>query len=306
MGLFSFGNKDAAPARRSRTSAGAERQGEARNARASRASAGSAGGRSGQESLLDPTLPEKQRARRRLVGAIALVLAAVVVLPMVLDSHPKPASGDIAVNIPRASKIPALQEPSAMNTPAPAQAGDTTTAEGSLADNPAPSMANNAESASTPIAAVQTSAVTPANHGAATSPGSPAQNNAGTAKASQPAPSHAASNTPASTQTSTLSNSAAPHAATGTTSAASRFVVSVGSFASDASAHAWLNKLKAAGVPAYLETKRLTDGTQRTLLRAGPFTDRATAEAAVKKVRDAGLSAQSSTPAQNAASGAAQ
>ena len=33
----------------------------------------------------DPVLPEKKRARRRLVGAVALVLAAVVGLPMILD-----------------------------------------------------------------------------------------------------------------------------------------------------------------------------------------------------------------------------
>jgi DedD protein len=72
-----------------------------------------------------------------------------------------------------------------------------------------------------------------------------------------------------------------------------RFVVSVGAFASDTSAHAWLNKLKAAGVPAYLEQKRLPNGSPRILLRAGPFSDRASAEAAVKKVRAAGLSAQS-------------
>ena len=50
--------------------------------------------------LLDPTLPEKQRARRRLVGAIALVVAAVIILPMVLDSHPKPVTDDISIDIP--------------------------------------------------------------------------------------------------------------------------------------------------------------------------------------------------------------
>jgi cell division septation protein DedD len=31
----------------------------------------------------------KRRGRRRLVGAIALVLAAVIVLPMVFDSDPR-------------------------------------------------------------------------------------------------------------------------------------------------------------------------------------------------------------------------
>ena len=39
----------------------------------------------------------KRRGRRRLVGAVALVLAAVIVLPMVFDPEPKRA--DVAVNV---------------------------------------------------------------------------------------------------------------------------------------------------------------------------------------------------------------
>lgn len=39
----------------------------------------------------------KRRGRRRLVGALALVLAAVIVLPMVFDPEPKRA--DVAVNV---------------------------------------------------------------------------------------------------------------------------------------------------------------------------------------------------------------
>jgi DedD protein len=52
----------------------------------------------------DPVLPEKKRARRRLVGAIALVLAAVVGLPMVFDSEPKPVADDITIQIPSKDK----------------------------------------------------------------------------------------------------------------------------------------------------------------------------------------------------------
>ncbi len=49
---------------------------------------------------IDPVLPEKKRARRRLVGAVALVLAAVIGLPMVLDSEPKPLGDDVVIQIP--------------------------------------------------------------------------------------------------------------------------------------------------------------------------------------------------------------
>lgn len=66
----------------------------------SRSKRGSKGG----HEAVDPVLPEKKRARRRLVGAIALALAVIIGLPMVLDSEPKPLSGDIAIEIPSKDK----------------------------------------------------------------------------------------------------------------------------------------------------------------------------------------------------------
>lgn len=61
----------------------------------------------------DPVLPEKKRARRRLVGAVALALAVAVGLPMVLDSEPKPLASDIAIQIPSRDKAPPLPLPAA-------------------------------------------------------------------------------------------------------------------------------------------------------------------------------------------------
>jgi DedD protein len=42
----------------------------------------------------------KRRGRRRLVGAVALVLAAVIVLPMVFDPEPKSTLPPVNVKIP--------------------------------------------------------------------------------------------------------------------------------------------------------------------------------------------------------------
>jgi DedD protein len=42
----------------------------------------------------------KRRGRRRLVGAVALVLVAVIVLPMVFDSEPKSPAPPVSVRIP--------------------------------------------------------------------------------------------------------------------------------------------------------------------------------------------------------------
>jgi len=47
----------------------------------------------------------RRKARRRLIGAFALTLAVVVILPMVLDSEPKPTGKDIDLRIPSLDKV---------------------------------------------------------------------------------------------------------------------------------------------------------------------------------------------------------
>lgn len=60
--------------------------------------------------LGEDELKLKQRARRRLIGAIALLAALVLILPMVLDKEPKHSSNDIAVHIPTAQQAPTNTE----------------------------------------------------------------------------------------------------------------------------------------------------------------------------------------------------
>jgi DedD protein len=105
MGLFSFLRKNKQDASsgnsefysRAEDDSGAVRNGNSRRRRKQGKAAESE----------DPVLPEKKRARRRLVGAVALVLAAVIGLPMLLDSEPKPVADDIAIQIPSKDKSPA-------------------------------------------------------------------------------------------------------------------------------------------------------------------------------------------------------
>lgn len=52
------------------------------------------------KAISDEELQLRKRARRRLVGAIALVLVVVVFLPMVLDNEPRPLSEDIEITVP--------------------------------------------------------------------------------------------------------------------------------------------------------------------------------------------------------------
>ncbi|MFM0227304.1 SPOR domain-containing protein [Paraburkholderia dipogonis] len=309
MGIFSFGKKDDAPTRRgantSSTRAARGERVERRTRRTERTVDADA-------MLLDPTLPEKQRARRRLVGAIAMVVAAVVILPMVLDSHPKPVTDDISIDIPSrpAPKLAKAQEdtqagvaPDNPATPdaalaasglAPATAakqGQSGAAKQSSAEtNAAASAAKPAAKPQAPSVAANTTPAAPATS-AKPAAKPPVTHNAATAPApAAQAPSSEDTNTAASAD----ANSGTPASPPG-----SRFAVQLGAFANDANARNWAAKLKAAGVPAYTEHRKQADGSTLTLLRAGPFADRAAASAAIAKVREVGLTS-------GANSGAAQ
>lgn len=66
----------------------------------------------------------RRRARRRLVGAVALALLAVVVLPMVFDQAPKPLGPDVDIRIPDTDTpfvpvLPAAPAPGEQSPPAP-------------------------------------------------------------------------------------------------------------------------------------------------------------------------------------------
>jgi DedD protein len=93
----------------------------ARSKRASSAGDGAPRATRKTRAVDDPVLPEKKRARRRLVGAIALALAVAVGLPMLLDSEPKPVASDIAIQIPSRDKVAPLPLPAA---PPPAETLD--------------------------------------------------------------------------------------------------------------------------------------------------------------------------------------
>ncbi|WP_426209839.1 SPOR domain-containing protein [Massilia sp. TWP1-3-3] len=124
MGLFSFLNKNKQEAADEDSSYVARDDDAAAGARARSKRASSAGEPAARRTkdgraAVDPVLPEKKRARRRLVGAIALALAVAVGLPMILDSEPKPLATDIDIRIPAKDRAPAQP------LPAPVAAAET-------------------------------------------------------------------------------------------------------------------------------------------------------------------------------------
>src|SRR5436309_11200857 len=73
----------------------------------------------------------KRRGRRRLVGAVALVLLAVIVLPMVFDPEPRRPAPPVSVRIPgeddsafapKLAKAPEKKPEPAKAKPEPAKA----------------------------------------------------------------------------------------------------------------------------------------------------------------------------------------
>ncbi|MDR5839270.1 SPOR domain-containing protein [Caballeronia sp. LZ034LL] len=281
MGLFSFGKKDDSgrdaysdSGRGSRQTVRTER----RTRRSERTDA--------DAMMLDPTLPEKQRARRRLVGAIALVLAAVIILPMVLDSRPKPVTDDISIDIP--------------NRPAPAMkpsrdANDADTQAGVAHDGPVNASGSVTGGMTPPQAASSSAAVAQAKPDTKEAPKPEAKPQASkpaataTQAAKPPAAKPQATTPSEDANATTAANAAASAANTPASPAGSRFVLQIGQFDDETAAQNWVSKLKSAGVPAYLEHRKQSDGSTRSLLRAGPFADRAAAQAALVKVRQAGL-----------------
>jgi len=217
-----------------------------------------------QDTSPDADLQLKKRARRRLVGAVALALLAVIVLPMVMDSEPRPPSQDIQVRIP-SQDSPGLTakvltgKPAASPMPAlePKVAADTKPAAGTsppLATAPNPAPPAGTESARAPAA--------PA---AAVPTGSAAK----TDTAEHP-----------TTKSAQVSASGAD--------APAQWVVQLGAYREMGNVKLLLSKLKGVGVPAYTEKFESAQGP-RTRVRAGPFASQDAAEKARTRIKIIGV-----------------
>ncbi|HEY0064209.1 MAG TPA: SPOR domain-containing protein [Telluria sp.] len=146
MGLFSFLSKNKQETAGEDSGYVSRDEDESARARSKRASsAGEPAARRGKAARAaadDPVLPEKKRARRRLVGAIALALAVAIGLPMILDSEPKPLASDIDIRIPSKDKAVAQVQPARTEArPAPVAAADTLDKREEIVDVPKTSAA---------------------------------------------------------------------------------------------------------------------------------------------------------------------
>jgi DedD protein len=223
---------------------------------------------------VDPVLPEKKRARRRLVGAVALVLAFVIGLPMVLDSEPKQLPDDVTIEIPSkdaatpapapnaaGGKVRSQAEPTALPSPVPTSATLDQKEEVVEVGSAAPAAAAKTD---TSAPAKQTAVVAAIHEKPKSKPEAVAE------KAPQPTPAKTASESAGESK----------HA---------KFTVQVAAFASQEKVNELRGKLKDAGIASYTQ-KVATESGERTRIRIGPVNSKQEAEKLRARLSALGLS----------------
>ena len=259
-----------------------------------RSGSGSSSPSAGAARDVPPTVEALRRqARRRLIGAAVLVLAAVIGLPALLESEPRPLPSDIVIEIPARDAVPPLGSPKAAVAP-PGSVAVAAPRPG--ATESAPAGASSGGAAAVGSAAVQqtTSSLPRTAKGAATA--APAASAAEAPSAAAGAGAAAAPAVPAATRTTAA---AAAGVAAGETRAAhtaqpnankARVIVQVGAYEEAARAQEVRQRLERAGLKTYTHVAETPQG-KRIRVRVGPFDSRAEAERAAEKVKALGLPA---------------
>jgi DedD protein len=197
----------------------------------------------------------RRRARRRLVGAIAVVLALVIVPPWVMDLEPKPVVSNLNVEIPKQDSAglrvspPTPSVPGAQTAPPPRPSVEPREAPRPPDPSPAPSAPKRDASK-----AHQSKAESVAR---ATTPTDAARKEAETKRAEA------------------ILNAEA-------------YVIPLGTFASKENVKQLETKLAKASVKHYSETV-VASGGEQTRVRAGPFATKETAETTRDKLKALGL-----------------
>lgn len=240
---------------------------------------------------VDPVLPEKKRARRRLIGAVALVLAAIIGLPMILDSEPKPLTDDVTIQIPSRDKPfqPDTRRhappPAAANAALPASAGLDKNEElieppsaGPIKENmnPQPSIGSNikpeSRSEQKPAAPPRPEAKAAAQPHGVKKPDDKKADDAVRARAILDGkPDDRASNLK-------------PDAG----NKPGRYVIQVAALASQEKVNELQGRLKSAGVRSYTQTVATQSG-ERIRIRIGPFSSKEEADKMRSRIGKLGL-----------------
>ena len=241
---------------------------------------------------VDPAVDElKRKARRRLVGAIVLALAAAVILPMLLEKEPRPLGEDVAVKIPpidegkftnRLSNPATDSTPRTADSPKPARPSATVVAPAAPAVLPSPPAAPAADSSAN------------ASAGRNTAPEAEQRlpDPAGTVAKAETKAEIAAEQKPdqrVERKPDAKGSPPAAESAVGKVGVADAFVVQLAAFSDDKGANALASKLKRNGYPAFTEPIQTRRGTLFRV-RVGGYASREAAGFARDKLKGDGYS----------------
>ena len=227
----------------------------------------------------------RRKARRRLVGAIVLALAAAIILPMLLEKEPRPLGDDVSVQIPPVDqgKFVNRLTGKAGSGPAPAKPDSKPITAGAGKTEPKVEAATEAPTAAAaPAAPPKTEAtVAPKTEPADPPKTEPAAATAGVTKAEA----NVATAAPTSAAGSQGANASTP----AVTPKPEAYVVQLAAFADDKGANALANKLKKGGYAAYVEPVNTSRGTLWRV-RVGGYGTRPEADAARVALKGEGYS----------------
>ena len=231
----------------------------------------------------------KKRARRRLVGAIALVLLMVTILPMVLDDRSnKQPQQEIAIHIPSqdgdefTSKVAPVSEPSEEIVSGPILTAPVEQ-EGDADPEADPEVAK--PEVKKPEVTKPAEVAKPVAPAAKPEPAKPVESVKKESAKPEAAKVEAHKADTAKIEASKTERK--PEAAA--KSAAGGFLVQIGVFSDPINVKNLQDKLSGQGLKSHTEVIA-TAGGDKTRLRVGPFASREQAEQAMGKVKAAGLS----------------
>ncbi len=219
------------------------------------------------KSISEEELQLRKRARRRLIGAVALVLIVALFLPMVFDGQPKPVEQDISIQIasPNAGTGSVVSTVTSSSvTSQPAAKPEAPRSEEPV--TPAPSAETAPEAASKAVQANNTEVPSEKAAPAEPTPSLPKAVADSGAKAAPP--------------TKASSAAAAPQS--------SEYVIQVAAMGDAKKAKQMQQQMTAAGIKAYLEVVPTKSGDV-TRVRAGPYGSRTAAEKARDKLKTLGM-----------------
>jgi DedD protein len=205
----------------------------------------------------------RKRARRRLVGAIVLVLLVVVLVPMFLEHEPRLQKQDMDIRIPpvpgqtQAPSFPAAPPaPATAPSPVPAEKAETPAP-------PAPPSESVAQSAADASTATNPGSKPPTAQAAPNPASVPQRQDESAANPASPAPSKETARQPA---------------------AGESFVIQVGAFVNASNGRQLMQQIRAHKFPAYTELVKTTQG-EKTRVRVGPYPSVEVAEKARDRLK---------------------